>query len=338
MPEITVIHIALLALSIIIGLVVGWIIRGNRCAQEKIAVNKGWQEQFDAQQKAHGRLAEQKKNLSDQASQFQASGKDATMRARELSDALKEAFERRDELQREIKDIRSDLEVAVAQRDRLQTDIHSRDVDVATTANALKSKDDKIFKLSRELENWQNRLPPLIERFRVRDEEANSLESELSDAQQRLGALEGMIDSDQTHIANVDPDALTNGLDASNDPIDAQFESDQNVPDDDGLSDDDLSGAAVVNEDHDEASDDDDHEKADGRLRDNLKMIKGVGPAIEKTLNELGIFRFMQIAQMNEYDIDRIAQRLRGFRSRIDREDWIGQARELHDQKIGEQH
>jgi predicted flap endonuclease-1-like 5' DNA nuclease len=32
---------------------------------------------------------------------------------------------------------------------------------------------------------------------------------------------------------------------------------------------------------------------------------------------------------MSEYDIDRVAHRLKGFRSRIYREDWIGQAREL---------
>jgi NADH-quinone oxidoreductase subunit E len=66
---------------------------------------------------------------------------------------------------------------------------------------------------------------------------------------------------------------------------------------------------------------------------DDLKQIKGVGPAIETTLNELGIFRFNQIAEMSEYDIDRVAQRLKGFRSRIYREDWIGQARDLHYQK-----
>ncbi|MCH7834865.1 MAG: hypothetical protein IH911_07295, partial [Proteobacteria bacterium] len=198
MPEITMIQIVFLALSIIIGLVVGWIIRGNRCAQEKIAVNKGWQEQLEAQRNEHGRLAEQNKNLMAQVNQFQASGKDATMRARELSEALKETFERRDELQREIKDFRGKLEVAVAQRDRLQKNIRSRDVDGASAKNVLKEKDDKIFKLSRELESWQSRLPPLIERFRIRDEEANSLESELSDAKERLSALEGMIDSDQT--------------------------------------------------------------------------------------------------------------------------------------------
>ena len=69
-------------------------------------------------------------------------------------------------------------------------------------------------------------------------------------------------------------------------------------------------------------------------LRDDLQQIKGVGPAIAKTLNEMGIFSFQQIAEMSEYDIDRVARRLKGFRSRIYREDWIGQARELRDQAI----
>jgi predicted flap endonuclease-1-like 5' DNA nuclease len=47
----------------------------------------------------------------------------------------------------------------------------------------------------------------------------------------------------------------------------------------------------------------------------------------------MGLFCFNQIAEVSEYDIDRIAHRLKGFRSRIYREDWIGQARDLQDQK-----
>ena len=33
---------------------------------------------------------------------------------------------------------------------------------------------------------------------------------------------------------------------------------------------------------------------------------------------------------MNEYDIDRVARRLKGFHSRIQREDWIGQGINLN--------
>ena len=67
--------------------------------------------------------------------------------------------------------------------------------------------------------------------------------------------------------------------------------------------------------------------------RDELQKIKGIGPSIERTLNELGVFRFHQIAEMSEYEIDRVAQQLKGFRSRIYREDWIGQARDLQYEK-----
>jgi NADH-quinone oxidoreductase subunit E len=118
-----------------------------------------------------------------------------------------------------------------------------------------------------------------------------------------------MVGSDQTRVDPVDPDALTDGMDASNDPIDD----------------------AAAEDDADAEQEEEPYDTP----RDDLKKIKGVGPAIEKTLNEMGISRFDQIAQMSEYDIDRVAHRLKGFRSRIYREDWIGQARDLHDQKVG---
>ena len=76
-------------------------------------------------------------------------------------------------------------------------------------------------------------------------------------------------------------------------------------------------------------------EREPGGLRDNLRLIKGIGPTIEKTLNELGIFRFNQIAEMSEYDIYRVARRLKGFSTRIYREDWIGQARNLQLKQSG---
>ena len=61
---------------------------------------------------------------------------------------------------------------------------------------------------------------------------------------------------------------------------------------------------------------------------DDLKRISGIGPGIEKTLHELGIFHFRQIAAFTPENVAWIDQRLR-FRGRIEREDWIGQARRL---------
>jgi predicted flap endonuclease-1-like 5' DNA nuclease len=61
---------------------------------------------------------------------------------------------------------------------------------------------------------------------------------------------------------------------------------------------------------------------------DDLKRINGIGPGIEKTLHELGIWHFRQIAELTPDNIAWIDQRLR-FRGRIEREDWIGQAKRL---------
>ena len=338
MPDITVTHIALMAIIAVLGVIIGWVLRGSRSAEEKAAVNAGWQDQLDAQRREGDRLVEQNKGLMEQVSQFQASHTDAKNRARELSGAVQEAYARRDELQREIKDIRSNLEVAVSERDQLQSDMAARSSDT----DILQEKDARIEKLSRELANWQNRLPPLIDRFRVRNEEATQLEAELERARERIRELEGLrrdVPNDQTRIEPVsDPAELTDGLDASNDAeeepgpdVEAWDEDEDDNPDgddpDEELDDDDP------DEDPDEEPDEE-PETGTHNLRDDLQQIKGVGPAIEKTLNEMGIFSYQQIADMSEYDIDRIARRLKGFRTRIYREDWIGQARDLRDQAM----
>ena len=61
---------------------------------------------------------------------------------------------------------------------------------------------------------------------------------------------------------------------------------------------------------------------------DDLQQISGIGPGIERTLHRLGIFHFRQIAAFTPDNIAWVNQRLR-FKGRIEREDWIGQARRL---------
>jgi len=60
---------------------------------------------------------------------------------------------------------------------------------------------------------------------------------------------------------------------------------------------------------------------------DDLKLIKGVGPALEKQLNGLGVYTFAQIAGFSEADLAWIDDNLTAFKGRCFRDDWIGQAR-----------
>lgn len=61
---------------------------------------------------------------------------------------------------------------------------------------------------------------------------------------------------------------------------------------------------------------------------DDLKMISGVGPKIEGILNELGIFTFAQVAAWNEAERGWVDSYL-NFKGRIDRDDWVRQAKAL---------
>ena len=65
-----------------------------------------------------------------------------------------------------------------------------------------------------------------------------------------------------------------------------------------------------------------------GEAADDLKKIKGVGPGLEKTLNELGIYHFSQIAAWTASDIEWVDARLK-FKGRITRDDWVSQAKEM---------
>lgn len=69
--------------------------------------------------------------------------------------------------------------------------------------------------------------------------------------------------------------------------------------------------------------------KATIEEKDNLQMIKGVGPFIESKLNNLGIFTFVQISQLDEKLINQLTEAIQFFPGRILRDDWVGQAKNL---------
>jgi len=63
---------------------------------------------------------------------------------------------------------------------------------------------------------------------------------------------------------------------------------------------------------------------------DDLKLIVGIGPAIERVLYRSGIATYRQIARLTEHEIDAIENTLAEFPGRIRRDGWVAQARALH--------
>ena len=65
-----------------------------------------------------------------------------------------------------------------------------------------------------------------------------------------------------------------------------------------------------------------------GGKKDNLQLIKGVGAVLEKVLNDIGIYHFDQIANLTTNEATWLDSSI-AFPGRIERENWIIQAKDL---------
>lgn len=71
--------------------------------------------------------------------------------------------------------------------------------------------------------------------------------------------------------------------------------------------------------------------------KDDLKYIQGIGPAVEKRLNQAGIYTCAQLADLQSEEIALILNGMVGFSTeRIADEDWVGQARDLQGSTVEE--
>ena len=66
-----------------------------------------------------------------------------------------------------------------------------------------------------------------------------------------------------------------------------------------------------------------------GGKGDDLKAIKGVGPALEKSLNEMGVWTYAQIAAWNAAEVAWMDDNLVRFKGRVSRDNWVEQAKIL---------
>lgn len=73
-----------------------------------------------------------------------------------------------------------------------------------------------------------------------------------------------------------------------------------------------------------------------GARKDDLKKIHGISPAIERALNKMGTFTYVQIARWKAGDIARIAKKLDTLPGRVKPDHWVAGAKKQHRDKYGE--
>jgi len=71
-----------------------------------------------------------------------------------------------------------------------------------------------------------------------------------------------------------------------------------------------------------------DESKYNASAKDNLRLIKGVGATLEKVLNDIGVYKFEQIASWTPEQASQVDDII-AFPGRIEREKWISQCKRL---------
>ncbi len=72
---------------------------------------------------------------------------------------------------------------------------------------------------------------------------------------------------------------------------------------------------------------------AEPHEKDDLTRIEGIGPFIEKKLNGIGIYTYQQIARFDQAKIEQVTRDIQFFEGRIERDNWVGQAQRLLENK-----
>lgn len=310
--------VVLIALgSLLFGAIVSWLVCSWRAEQRKAALKAEWNEQLAALQKSEKRTNAERKSIAAELAAVRtklnefrtqtatdltvyapmrpatSDGSDAQVDStapatdtdgdnRALDDGLR------------VAELETALADSYARRDALRSNLDSLIERSRVLAKSMAEKDEKIFTLSRELESWRQRLPPLVEKFREKDH-AHTVVLEQLEAERTLN----------TELSNTMRTRIMPARD------DARCDDD--VDDIPTTSADTATSLASDN----------------GNGRDDLKKIRGVGPVLEQKLNALGIFRLDQIANFSADDVARIAAELPQFPGRIERDRWIEQARNL---------
>jgi predicted flap endonuclease-1-like 5' DNA nuclease len=188
------------------------------------------------------------------------------------------------------------------ERDELKARIKRLETD----ATGIPSEDKDDENLARIAANLRADMGALREKLATRDRQVHEQGMQLEDSQAQVRELEGRLDELKVRVS-----PLTKKLRQQRDVIRGM-----RAPDSEPADEPIQEGKNPLDE-----------------LIDDLKKIRGIGPALERRLNRQGIHRYDQVAEMTEEQLASVAEQIAVAPALALRDRWIEQARDLAEQR-----
>jgi predicted flap endonuclease-1-like 5' DNA nuclease len=296
----SVFFLAFLMGAFLIGFIIAWIMWGGRA-------NRARREAKEAQAQFNSLRAEYDSFKEEYAL------KEADLQKARLD--VEEHKRQSEEMAREKEAMSRELNVAVADRDQLQQSIQSYTNTIEDLNDQILGLKTKNTQLLREIEaeegdlqnlhSMQDGMRATLDRLTNVEQKVANLEAE----NKRLRSLGAAAGTSEQPVFEID--------EGKDDQPDANLELVRDGEQEAAID----YVRAAIGRTIPEASDDD---------ADDLTLINGIGSFIQGQLNELGLYTFEQLSEMDAPFVEQLTKAIAFFPGRIEKDDWAGQAERLN--------
>ena len=294
--------LAIMFIALLFGMLIGFLLRSG-------AVRK-LRKELKAEKKKLSELQLENETLLGKQAEYEKQLKQAEYNLASYTDRIDELEKEKAKLLKDVYHVNQQLE-EIQTTDReyntiiagLKDEITQLKTENAQLNKTVEEEDEQVDNMA-QMQSLYNATRQQLATFESRlshlDEENENLKSELAD----LKALQAQAPTKTEAPKSTEP------------ILSFVEESETAEPDPESLG---KSDKKVLNE----KIDIEDHEK------DDLTLINGIGPFIEKKLNDIGIYTYQQIADFDGPKIEQVTRDVAYFPGRIEKDDWVGQAKKL---------
>lgn len=320
----------------------------SKSLSEKDAAYKALEERYNALLNSSNQLKAEMEAITLQLAASNSEKKELGLQTTNLTTQLGDIEAGNTALMQNIEKLHAENEELKSDTDKLNEQLNAKEAlidelqkKLAALSAGTSETDAEKTRLATELEDQKTNLidlNALVEALSAQvgnlemnksnlDTNVSSLSLQLSDKDALITELQGKIASLTVHLADkeTDNDRLSKDLDDCRKKYKATAieleETEKELSEEERKLEEMKKKVALINFDRIGV--------ATAADKDDLQLIKGIGPFIEQKLNAIGIFTFRQIANFTAEDVDRVTDAIEFFPGRIERDNWIPQADEF---------
>jgi len=292
--------LAIMFIALLFGMLIGFLLRSG-------AVRK-LRKELKAEKKKLSELQLENETLLAKQAEYEKQLKQSEYNLVSYTDRIDELEKEKAKLLKDVYQVNQQLE-----------EIQTTDREYSTTIAGLKDDIMKLRAENVELSKTVEKEDEQVDNMAQMQSLYNATRQQLATFESRLSHLDEENDLLKAELANLkeaQAQAPATEVKKEAEPLLSFVDEKETEPDPESLSkvEKKVLSEKIIIEDHE---------------KDDLTLINGIGPFIEKKLNDIGIYTYKQIAAFDGPKIEQVTRDVAYFPGRIEKDDWVGQAQKL---------